>query len=61
MKWMKSFWLLGTADVDRCRGYVSDYALTKVNHVLAGGAERQDSVRQGSGRLTSGYGMGAGA
>lgn len=39
--------VVGGTDVDRCRGFVQDYALSKVSHVLAGGAERQDSVRRG--------------
>ncbi|WP_040953150.1 2-C-methyl-D-erythritol 4-phosphate cytidylyltransferase [Gorillibacterium massiliense] len=37
----------GAADVDRCRDYVREYSLTKVKAVLAGGAERQISVRLG--------------
>ncbi|TXK78126.1 2-C-methyl-D-erythritol 4-phosphate cytidylyltransferase [Paenibacillus sp. N3.4] len=39
--------IVGRDDVDRCRGYVQDYALSKVTHVEAGGAERQDSVKRG--------------
>lgn len=39
--------VVGGNDVDRCTGYVQAYDLSKVTHVLAGGAERQDSVRQG--------------
>lgn len=39
--------VVGGNDVERCTGYVQSYALSKVTHVLAGGAERQDSVRRG--------------
>ncbi|MDD9272140.1 2-C-methyl-D-erythritol 4-phosphate cytidylyltransferase [Paenibacillus sp. GCM10023248] len=39
--------VVGGNDVERCAGYVQAYGLSKVTHVLAGGAERQDSVRQG--------------
>lgn len=39
--------VVGADDVTRCNGYVADYGLTKVTQVLAGGAERQDSVRAG--------------
>ncbi|MFE5324623.1 2-C-methyl-D-erythritol 4-phosphate cytidylyltransferase [Paenibacillus sp. NPDC056579] len=37
----------GTEDVERCRGYVEQYRLTKVRHIVAGGKERQDSVYKG--------------
>jgi 2-C-methyl-D-erythritol 4-phosphate cytidylyltransferase len=39
--------VVGEEDLERCRKYVSDYGLTKVEQVLAGGQERQDSVCQG--------------
>ncbi len=37
----------GAADVERCRELVRQYAVPKVTAVVAGGAERQDSVREG--------------
>jgi 2-C-methyl-D-erythritol 4-phosphate cytidylyltransferase len=37
----------GETDIERCRQYVNDFALTKVHQVLAGGPERQDSVSKG--------------
>ncbi|TVY06649.1 2-C-methyl-D-erythritol 4-phosphate cytidylyltransferase [Paenibacillus cremeus] len=37
----------GSADVDRCQQYVEQYGLRKVQHVVTGGSERQDSVYQG--------------
>ncbi|WP_317956986.1 2-C-methyl-D-erythritol 4-phosphate cytidylyltransferase [Paenibacillus chitinolyticus] len=37
----------GEADVPRCESYASRYGLHKVSRVIAGGAERQDSVRSG--------------
>ncbi|RTE05036.1 2-C-methyl-D-erythritol 4-phosphate cytidylyltransferase [Paenibacillus whitsoniae] len=46
--------VVGADDVDRCSGYVADYGITKATQVLAGGAERQDSVRQGLGALQPG-------
>ncbi|CAN7210834.1 2-C-methyl-D-erythritol 4-phosphate cytidylyltransferase [Paenibacillus sp. LjRoot56] len=46
--------VVGADDVARCSGYVTSYALTKVTCVLAGGAERQDSVRQGLHALQEG-------
>ncbi len=46
--------VVGEADVDRCRGYVQSYALTKVTSVQAGGAERQDSVKKGIDALEAG-------
>ena len=39
--------VVGADDVNRCNGYVTSYVLTKVTCVLAGGAERQDSVKRG--------------
>jgi 2-C-methyl-D-erythritol 4-phosphate cytidylyltransferase len=46
--------VVGQEDVERCQRYVSDYAYTKVTRILTGGAERQDSVRQGLEALTAG-------
>ncbi|OPH50108.1 2-C-methyl-D-erythritol 4-phosphate cytidylyltransferase [Paenibacillus ferrarius] len=46
--------VVGEHDLDRCRGYVQDYGLSKTTHVLAGGAERQDSVRRGLDSLQQG-------
>jgi len=46
--------VVGEADVDRCRGYVQQYALSKVTSVQAGGAERQNSVKQGIEALEAG-------
>jgi 2-C-methyl-D-erythritol 4-phosphate cytidylyltransferase len=37
----------GADDVDRCRGYIGQYGLSKVNHIIVGGKERQDSVFKG--------------
>lgn len=37
----------GAEDVERCRGYVEQYNLTKVSCIVAGGKERQDSVYRG--------------
>ena len=39
--------VVGQEDLERCRHYVHQYAWTKVREVLAGGTERQDSVRAG--------------
>ncbi|NEW09688.1 2-C-methyl-D-erythritol 4-phosphate cytidylyltransferase [Paenibacillus sp. SYP-B3998] len=39
--------VVGEADVERCRGYVQGYGLSKVTSVIAGGNERQDSVKRG--------------
>lgn len=44
--------VVGEDDVNRCLQYVSEYGITKAVHVLAGGAERQDSVRMGIGALS---------
>ncbi|GGA04431.1 2-C-methyl-D-erythritol 4-phosphate cytidylyltransferase [Paenibacillus marchantiophytorum] len=46
--------VVGEHDIDRCRSYVQDYGLSKTTHVLAGGAERQDSVRRGLDSLQQG-------
>ncbi|MFH5186662.1 2-C-methyl-D-erythritol 4-phosphate cytidylyltransferase [Paenibacillus sp. TAB 01] len=37
----------GPEDVERCRDYVERYKLSKVEHIVAGGKERQDSVHKG--------------
>ncbi|MCR8636331.1 2-C-methyl-D-erythritol 4-phosphate cytidylyltransferase [Paenibacillus radicis (ex Xue et al. 2023)] len=37
----------GADDVDRCSGYIEQFALSKVKHVVSGGKERQDSVYKG--------------
>ncbi|WP_028552040.1 2-C-methyl-D-erythritol 4-phosphate cytidylyltransferase [Paenibacillus sp. UNC451MF] len=37
----------GANDVERCSGYVEQYGLTKVRHLIVGGKERQDSVYRG--------------
>ncbi|MFD0681888.1 MULTISPECIES: 2-C-methyl-D-erythritol 4-phosphate cytidylyltransferase [unclassified Paenibacillus] len=37
----------GADDVDRCSGYIEQFALSKVQHVVSGGKERQDSVYKG--------------
>jgi 2-C-methyl-D-erythritol 4-phosphate cytidylyltransferase len=42
----------GIDDVVRCKGYVLQYGLTKVHHVVSGGQERQDSVYKGLQALT---------
>lgn len=39
--------VVGGEDIDRCRGWVRQYGLSKVAHVLEGGAERQHSVLRG--------------
>ncbi|MHA6481181.1 2-C-methyl-D-erythritol 4-phosphate cytidylyltransferase [Paenibacillus sp. strain BS8-2] len=39
--------VVGSEDIDRCRDWVSEHGLTKVAHVLEGGAERQHSVLRG--------------
>ncbi len=39
--------VVGEADVDRGRHYVRQYGISKVKQVIAGGAERQYSVRKG--------------
>ncbi|MBJ6361006.1 2-C-methyl-D-erythritol 4-phosphate cytidylyltransferase [Paenibacillus sp. GCM10012307] len=45
--------VVGEQDVGLCRSYVTDYKLTKVKAVVAGGAERQDSVYRGLQELDS--------
>ncbi|WNR44307.1 2-C-methyl-D-erythritol 4-phosphate cytidylyltransferase [Paenibacillus roseipurpureus] len=45
--------VVGADDVSRCDGYVASYGLSKVTCV-AGGAERQDSVRRGLAHLQAG-------
>lgn len=45
--------VVGEGDLDRCRLYASQYELSKVKQVLAGGAERQDSVGRGLQALSS--------
>ncbi|MDF2962752.1 MAG: 2-C-methyl-D-erythritol 4-phosphate cytidylyltransferase [Paenibacillus sp.] len=37
----------GADDVERCSGYLEQYGLTKVHHIVTGGKERQDSVYRG--------------
>ncbi|NOU92854.1 2-C-methyl-D-erythritol 4-phosphate cytidylyltransferase [Paenibacillus sp. LMG 31456] len=37
----------GADDVERCRGYIEQFALSKVQHIVSGGKERQDSVYKG--------------
>ncbi|TDF91429.1 2-C-methyl-D-erythritol 4-phosphate cytidylyltransferase [Paenibacillus piri] len=37
----------GTDDMERCSGYVGQYGLSKVKHIVAGGKERQHSVYRG--------------
>nr|WP_281883971.1 2-C-methyl-D-erythritol 4-phosphate cytidylyltransferase [Paenibacillus sp. YYML68] len=44
----------GEADVARCRQYVEQYGLHKVTAVIAGGRERQHSVRLGLNALPTG-------
>ncbi|MBP1996453.1 2-C-methyl-D-erythritol 4-phosphate cytidylyltransferase [Paenibacillus eucommiae] len=44
--------VVGEADLERCSQYITEYAFTKVKHVLAGGKERQDSVYKGLGALS---------
>lgn len=39
--------VVGSDDVERCRGYVRDFGLTKVAAVIPGGNERQSSVHEG--------------
>lgn len=41
----------GTDDIDRCRGYIEEYGLAKIQAVVAGGKERQLSVYEGLKRL----------
>lgn len=43
----------GADDVERCRGYIKQYGLSKVQSVVAGGQERQDSVYKGLQMLTT--------
>lgn len=43
----------GEQDVERCRGYIKAYGLTKVSAVVAGGSERQYSVHRGLQALSS--------
>lgn len=44
----------GSGDIERCAAYVEQYSLTKVVAVMAGGEERQHSVRIGLERLPAG-------
>jgi 2-C-methyl-D-erythritol 4-phosphate cytidylyltransferase len=44
----------GSNDVARCNGYLRKYGLTKVQNVVAGGRERQDSVYKGLQALEAG-------
>lgn len=44
----------GADDIKRCTAYVEQYRLSKVTAVVAGGAERQHSVRLGLGHLPDG-------
>lgn len=37
----------GKQDVDRCRSWIAEYGIGEQIQVIPGGAERQDSVRQG--------------
>lgn len=37
----------GAEDVERCKEYVNRYGLSKVEHLVVGGRERQDSVYKG--------------
>ncbi|QNK58456.1 2-C-methyl-D-erythritol 4-phosphate cytidylyltransferase [Paenibacillus sp. PAMC21692] len=39
--------VVGGEDIDRCSRWAREYGLTKVTHVLEGGAERQHSVLRG--------------
>ncbi|GGG06857.1 2-C-methyl-D-erythritol 4-phosphate cytidylyltransferase [Paenibacillus abyssi] len=45
--------VVGEKDVSRCQSWVSDYGLSKVKAVVAGGKERQDSVYRGLQALDS--------
>lgn len=49
----------GSGDIGRCRAYVEQYSLTKVTAVVAGGAERQQSVRIGLDSLPQGLDVAA--
>lgn len=44
----------GADEIARCEAYVRDYSLTKVSAVVAGGSERQHSVRIGLDKLPAG-------
>lgn len=44
--------VVGVQDVSRCEAFVQKYRLTKIKAVLAGGSERQHSVRLGLHALT---------
>jgi 2-C-methyl-D-erythritol 4-phosphate cytidylyltransferase len=37
----------GAGEIDRCKGYLERYHLSKVHHTVTGGQERQDSVLKG--------------
>ncbi|NIK80135.1 2-C-methyl-D-erythritol 4-phosphate cytidylyltransferase [Paenibacillus castaneae] len=45
--------VVGSDDVQRCRDWVTEYALTKIKAVVAGGKERQHSVYCGLQALTT--------
>ncbi|OPA73139.1 2-C-methyl-D-erythritol 4-phosphate cytidylyltransferase [Paenibacillus selenitireducens] len=48
MSWVDEIVLVvGAQDVERCTGWVEEFNLRKVTHIVAGGAERQYSVYQG--------------
>jgi 2-C-methyl-D-erythritol 4-phosphate cytidylyltransferase len=38
---------VGASDIPRCEQFVKDFGLTKIYRIVAGGAERQDSVYRG--------------
>jgi 2-C-methyl-D-erythritol 4-phosphate cytidylyltransferase len=48
MSWVDEIVLVvGAQDVERCTGWVEEFNLQKVTHIVAGGPERQYSVYQG--------------
>ena len=50
--------VVGSDDVERCRNWVTQYGISKVTAVVAGGKERQHSVYCGLQQLTSRLGDG---
>jgi 2-C-methyl-D-erythritol 4-phosphate cytidylyltransferase len=49
--------VVGSDDVDRCRDWTSQYAITKVKSIVVGGAERQHSVYCGLKELSTDWVM----
>ncbi|WP_138756308.1 2-C-methyl-D-erythritol 4-phosphate cytidylyltransferase [Paenibacillus sinopodophylli] len=58
LAWVKEAVLVvGSHDVERCRNWVSEYGITKVTAVVAGGKERQHSVYCGLQELSTDWVM----